>query len=249
MKIIVAVKRVLDYNVRVRVRTDESGVDIANARMSMNPFDETALEEAVRLKEAGIASEVIALSIGAASCRETLRTALAMGADRAILIQSDAEIQTLAAAKLLKALCEKEEPALVFAGKQAIDDDSSQVGQMLAALMDWPQAAFASKVRVEGDAVTVTREIDGGTETVELTLPALITADLRLNQPRYVTLQNIMKAKKKPLEVIDAEVFGVDLAPRLTTLKVVEAPRRAAGIKARDVAELVSRLKDSGAIA
>ncbi|MDR0439601.1 MAG: electron transfer flavoprotein subunit beta/FixA family protein [Candidatus Accumulibacter sp.] len=249
MKIIVAVKRVVDYNVKVRVKTDGSGVDIAHARMSMNPFDEIAVEEAVRLKEAGVASEVVAVSIGVAQCKDTLQTALAMGADRAILVGTDAEIQPLAVAKLLKALCEKEAPSLVFLGKQAIDDDANQVGQMLAALMDWPQAAFASHVSVGNGVATVAREIDGGIETVEVALPAVITADLRLNQPRYVTLPNIMKAKKKPFESVTPEALGVDVRPRLQVLKVAEPPARAAGIRVAGVAELVSRLKDSGVLA
>lgn len=249
MKIVVAVKRVVDYNVKVRVKTDGSGVDIAHARKSMNPFDEIALEEAVRLKESGVASEVVAVSIGVAECQETLRTALAMGADRAILVEADAEIQPLAVAKLLKALCEKEAPSIVFLGKQAIDDDSNQVGQMLAALMDWPQALFASRVAVEGNLATVAREIDGGIETVEVALPAVITADLRLNQPRYATLPNIMKAKKKPLDVVTPDDLGVDVRPRLQVLAFAEPPRRAAGIRVSGVAELVGRLKDSGALA
>jgi electron transfer flavoprotein beta subunit len=249
MKIIVAVKRVVDYNVKVHVKADGSGVDVANVKMSMNPFDEIAVEEAVRLKESGLASEVVAVSIGVAQCQDTLRTALAMGADRAILVQTGVEIQPLAVAKLLRALCEREMPLLVLAGKQAIDDDSNQTGQMLAALMDWPQASFASRVAVEGRAATVTREIDGGVETVEITLPAVITADLRLNQPRYATLPNIMKAKKKPLEIVTPEVLGVEVAPRLRILKVSEPPRRATGVGALDVADLVARLKDSGVFA
>jgi electron transfer flavoprotein beta subunit len=249
MKIVVAVKRVVDYNVKVRVKADGSGVDLAHARMSMNPFDEIAVEEAVRLKESGIAQEVIAVSIGVAPCQDTLRTALAMGADRAILVRSDAEIQPLAVAKLLKAVCEKEAPSIVFLGKQAIDDDSNQTGQMLAALLDWPQAAFASRVAVGDGAATVAREIDGGIETVEVALPAVITADLRLNQPRYVTLPNIMKAKKKPLEIVTPDDLGVDVRPHLQVLKVTEPPGRVAGTRVADVAELVARLKDSGALA
>jgi electron transfer flavoprotein beta subunit len=248
MKIIVAVKRVVDYNVKVHVKTDGSGVDIVNAKRSMNPFDEIAVEEAVRLKESGLASEVLAVSIGVAQCQDTLRTALAMGADRGILIQTDMEIQPLAVAKLLKALCDKEEPLIVFVGKQAIDDDSNQTGQMLAALMNWPQASFASKLVIEGNVATVTREIDGGVETVEMALPAVITADLRLNQPRYATLPNIMKAKKKPLEIVTPESLGVDVFPRLKTLRVTEPPKRATGIKVTDVADLVSKLKNSGVI-
>jgi electron transfer flavoprotein beta subunit len=249
MKIIVAVKRVVDYNVKVHVKTDGSGVDIANAKRSMNPFDEIALEEAVRLKESGLATEVIAVSIGVTQCQDTLRTALAMGADRGILVQTDVEVQPLAVAKLLKALCVKEEPLIVLVGKQAIDDDSNQTGQMLAALMNWPQAPFASKVVIEGNVARVSREIDGGIETVEIVLPAVITADLRLNQPRYATLPNIMKAKKKPLEVITPESLGVDISPRLKTLRVAEPPKRATGVKVADVAELVAKLKDSGVIA
>ncbi|MDR1935570.1 MAG: electron transfer flavoprotein subunit beta/FixA family protein [Candidatus Accumulibacter sp.] len=249
MKIIVAVKRVVDYNVKVRVKADESGVDVANVKMSMNPFDEIAVEEAVRLKESGLASEVIAVSIGVAACQDTLRTALAMGADRAVLVQTGVEIQPLAVAKLLKALCEKEEPSIVLVGKQAIDDDANQVGQMLAALMNWPQAAFASRVLVEGNVARVAREIDGGIETVEIRLPAVITADLRLNQPRYATLPNIMKAKKKPLEIVTPEVLGVDVAPRLKVLRVTEPPKRVTGVKVLDVADLVSKLKESGVVA
>jgi electron transfer flavoprotein beta subunit len=248
MKIIVAVKRVVDYNVKVHVKADGSGVDVAHARMSMNPFDEIALEEAVRLKESGVASEVIAVSIGVAACQDTLRTALAMGADRAILVQTDVEIQALAAAKSLKALCEKENPSIVFTGKQAIDDDSNQTGQMLAALLNWPQASCASRVAVDGPVATVTREIDGGAETVEITLPAVITADLRLNQPRYATLPNVMKARKKALEIVTPEILGVDVSPRLKTLRVAESPKRATGIKVSDVADLVARLKDLGAV-
>ncbi|MDR1709697.1 MAG: electron transfer flavoprotein subunit beta/FixA family protein [Candidatus Accumulibacter sp.] len=248
MKIIVAVKRVVDYNVKVHVKSDGSGVDVANAKMSMNPFDEIALEEAVRLKEAGIASEVVAVSVGGARCQDTLRTALALGADRAILVETDEEIQPLAVARALKALCEKESPGVVLLGKQAIDDDANQTGQMLAALLDWPQAAFASKVKIRDGAAEVTREIDGGLETVEIGLPAVITADLRLNEPRYATLPNIMKAKKKPLEVLPAAALGIDLAPRLKTLRVAEPPRRAAGIKVANVAELVAKLKETGVI-
>jgi electron transfer flavoprotein beta subunit len=251
MKIIAAVKRVVDYNVKVHVKTDGSGVDVANTKKSMNPFDEIALEEAVRLKESGLASEVIAISIGVAQCQDTLRTALAMGADRGILVQTDVEVEPLAVAKLLKSLCEKEQPLIVLVGKQAIDDDSNQTGQMLAALMNWPQATFASKVEIlgsEGNAARVSREIDGGIETVEIILPAVITADLRLNQPRYATLPNIMKAKKKPLEIVTPESLGVDISPRLKTLKVVEPPKRATGVKVADVADLVSKLKDSGVI-
>ena len=252
MKVLVPVKRAVDYNVKVRVKSDGSGVDVANAKMSMNPFDEIAIEEAVRLKEAGIASEVIAVSAGSAQCQETLRTALAIGADRAILIETTADLQPLAVAKLLKAVCERETPQLVICGKQAIDDDASQTGPMLAALMNWPQAAFASQVRVlEVDGVRlarVTREIDGGQETVEMKLPAVVTADLRLNEPRYATLPNIMKAKKKTLDVLTPENLGVDVAPRLVLLKVGEPAGRAAGVRVANVAELVSRLKNEAKV-
>ena len=249
MKIVVAVKRVVDYNVKVRIKADGTGVDIANAKMSMNPFDEIAVEEAVRLKEAGIATEVIAVSAGVASCQDTLRTALALGADRAILIQTDVELQPLAVAKLLKAVCEKEQPQIVLCGKQAIDDDANQTGQMLAALMAWPQATFASKLSVADGKATVIREIDGGHETVEIPLPAVVTADLRLNEPRYATLPNIMKAKKKPLDILTPDALSIDVTPRLRTLKVSEPPKRTAGIKVADVAELVARLKTTGVIA
>jgi electron transfer flavoprotein beta subunit len=250
MKIIVAVKRVVDYNVKVRVKSDGTGVDVANARKSMNPFDEIALEEAVRIKEAGSASEVVAVSIGAGECQDTLRTALAMGADRAILVQTGAEAQPLAVAKLLQALCARENPRIVLAGKQAIDDDSNQTGQMLAALMDWPQAVFASRVVLggDGDKAVVTREIDGGVETVEITLPAVITADLRLNTPRYATLPNIMKARKKPLEVLTPEALGVDIVPRLEILGFSEPPARSTGFRVKDVAELLAKLEESGVI-
>ena len=249
MKILVPVKRVVDYNVKVRVKSDGTGVDIANVKMSMNPFDEIAVEEAVRLKEAGIASEVIAVSAGVASCQDTLRTAMALGADRAILIETDAPLQPLAVAKLLKAVCDKEQPQLVLCGKQAIDDDANQTGQMLAALMNWPQATFASKLVVEGGRATVTREIDGGLETIEISLPALITTDLRLNEPRYATLPNIMKAKKKPLTIFTPQDLGVDVAPRLTTLSMAEPARRAAGVRVTDVGELIAKLKSAGVIA
>ncbi|MDR0379867.1 MAG: electron transfer flavoprotein subunit beta/FixA family protein [Candidatus Accumulibacter sp.] len=246
MKILVAVKRVVDHNVKIHVKTDGSGVDTTNVKMSMNPFDEIALEAAVQLKESGQAEEVVVVSIGGATCQETLRSALAVGADRAILIRNDTEgIQPLTAAKLLRALCERETPSIVLTGKQAIDDDANQTGQMLAALMGWPQATFASGVAVDGGTATVTREIDGGTETVEVTLPTVITADLRLNQPRYATLPNIMKARKKPIEVLTPEMLGVDIFPRLKTLKVSDSPRRAAGIRVADVAELVARLEDA----
>ncbi|WP_263772699.1 electron transfer flavoprotein subunit beta/FixA family protein [Propionivibrio soli] len=248
MKVLVPVKRVVDYNVKVRVKADGSGVDTANVKMSMNPFDEIAVEEAVRLKEAGVATEVIAVSVGVVNCQETLRTAMALGADRAILIQTDAELQPLAVAKLLKAICQKEQPQIVLCGKQAIDDDANQTGQMLAALMGWAQAAFASKVAVAGNKATVTREIDGGTETVEIALPAVVTADLRLNEPRYATLPNIMKAKKKSLDVVTPEALGVDITPRLRTLKVAEPPKRAAGIKVSSAAELVEKLKNEARV-
>src|SRR5574343_1015969 len=243
MKALVAVKRVVDYNVKVRVKSDNTGVDIANVKMSMNPFDEIAVEEAVRLKEAGIATEVIALSCGVAACQETLRNAMAIGADRGILVESDVELQPLAVAKLLKALVDKEQPGLVILGKQAIDDDCNQTGQMLAALADLPQATFASKVEVADGAATVTREVDGGLETLKLSLPAVVTTDLRLNEPRYVTLPNIMKAKKKPLEVVNPADLGVDVTPRIKTLKVSEPPKRGAGVKVADVATLVNKLK------
>jgi electron transfer flavoprotein beta subunit len=243
MKILVAVKRVVDYNVKVRVKSDGSGVDIANVKMSMNPFDEIAVEEAVRLKEKGGASEVIAVSCGVSQCQETLRTAMAIGADRAILVETTDELQPLAVAKLLKALVDKEQPGLVILGKQAIDDDCNQTGQMLAALAGLPQATFASKVEIAGDSVNVTREVDGGLETLKLRLPAVVTTDLRLNEPRYVTLPNIMKAKKKTLEVVKPADLGVDVTPRIKTLKVSEPPRRSAGIKVPDVATLVHKLK------
>ena len=248
MKILVPVKRVVDYNVKVRVKSDGTGVDIANVKMSMNPFDEIAVEEAVRLKEKGIASEVIAVSCGDAKCQETLRTAMAIGADRAILVQTDAELQPLAVAKLLKALVDKEAPGLIILGKQAIDDDANQTGQMLAALADLPQGTFANKVEVTGDTVSVVREIDGGLQTVELSLPAVITTDLRLNEPRYVTLPNIMKAKKKPMETVTPEDLGVEVAPRLKTLKVAEPPKRGAGIMVPDVATLVEKLKNEAKV-
>jgi electron transfer flavoprotein beta subunit len=244
MKILVPVKRVVDYNVKVRVKSDGTGVDIANVKMSMNPFDEIAVEEAVRLKEAGVATEVIAVSAGVTQSQETLRTALAIGADRAILIESNEEdLQPLAVAKLLKALVDKEQPSLIILGKQAIDDDSNQTGQMLAALANLPQATFASKVVVADGKATVSREVDGGAETLSLTLPAVVTTDLRLNEPRYVTLPNIMKAKKKPLETIKPEDLGVDVAPRLKTLKVAEPPKRSAGVMVPDVKTLVEKLK------
>ena len=248
MKILVPVKRVVDYNVKVRVKSDNTGVAIANVKMSMNPFDEIAVEEAVRLKEKGVVTEVVAISCGVAQCQETLRTALAIGADRAILVETDAELQPLAVAKLLKALIDKEQPQLVILGKQAIDDDANQTGQMLAALADLPQATFASKVELSADAVAVTREIDGGLETLQLTLPAIVTTDLRLNEPRYVTLPNIMKAKKKPLESVKPADLGVDVAPRLKTLKVSEPAKRGAGVKVPDVATLVNKLKNEAKV-
>jgi electron transfer flavoprotein beta subunit len=248
MKVLVPVKRVVDYNVKVRVKSDGTGVDIANVKMSMNPFDEIAVEEATRLKEKGAATEVVAVSCGVTACQETLRTAMAIGADRAILVESDAELQPLAVAKLLKALVDKEQPQLVVLGKQAIDDDCNQTGQMLAALLGWPQATFASKVEVADGAVTVTREVDGGLETLKLALPAVVTTDLRLNEPRYVTLPNIMKAKKKPLEVVKPADLGVDVTPRLATLKVAEPPKRGAGVKVPDVATLVAKLKNEAKV-
>ena len=248
MKILVSLKRVLDYNVKVRVSPDGLGVDLANVKMSMNPFDEIAVEEAVRLKEAGVATDVVAVSCGTSKCQETLRTALAIGADRAILIESDVELQPLAVAKLLKALVEKEQPQIVFCGKQAIDDDANQTGQMLAALMGWPQATFASKVVVKDNTATVTREVDGGLETLVLRLPAVITTDLRLNEPRYVTLPNIMKAKKKPLETIAPETLGVDVTPRLETLAVAEPSKRTAGIRVADVKQLIDKLKNEAKV-
>jgi electron transfer flavoprotein beta subunit len=248
MKVLVAVKRVVDYNVKVRVKSDGTGVDIANVKMSMNPFDEIAVEEAVRLKEKGVVSEVIAVSCGVTQCQETLRTAMAIGADRAILVETDAELQPLAVAKLLKALVDKEQPGLVILGKQAIDDDCNQTGQMLAALGDLPQATFASKVELAGDKVHVTREVDGGLETLSLSTPAVITTDLRLNEPRYVTLPNIMKAKKKQLDVLNPEALGVDVAPRIKTLKVAEPAKRGAGVKVADVAALVDKLKNEAKV-
>jgi electron transfer flavoprotein beta subunit len=248
MKVLVSVKRVVDFNVKVRVKSDGTGVETANVKMSMNPFDEIALEEAVRLKEAGVATEIIAVSCGVLACQETLRTALAIGADRAILVESGEELQPLAVAKLLQAICKKESPRLVILGKQAIDDDSNQTGQMLAALMGWPQATFASKVVLEKDQAKVTREVDGGLETVSIRLPAIVTTDLRLNEPRYVTLPNIMKAKKKPLETLKPETLGVDVSPRLTTLKVVEPPKRKAGVKLPDVKALVDRLRNEAKV-
>ena len=243
MKVLVAVKRVVDYNVKVRVKSDNTGVDIANVKMSMNPFDEIAVEEAVRLKEKGVVTEIIAVSCGVTQCSETLRTAMAIGADRAILVETAEELQPLAVAKLLKALVDKEQPGLVILGKQAIDDDCNQTGQMLAALGDMPQATFASKVEILDGKAVVSREVDGGMETLSISLPAVITTDLRLNEPRYVTLPNIMKAKKKQLDIFKPEDLGVDVSPRLKTLKVSEPPKRSAGIKVPDVATLVAKLK------
>ncbi len=248
MKVLVPVKRVVDYNVKVRVKSDGTGVDLANVKMSMNPFDEIAVEEAVRLKEKGAVSEVIAVSCGVTQCQETLRTAMAIGADRAILVECADELQPLAVAKLLKALVDKEQPGLVILGKQAIDDDCNQTGQMLAALAGLPQATFASKVEISADKARVTREVDGGLETLELALPAVVTTDLRLNEPRYVTLPNIMKAKKKPLEVIKPAELGVNVAPRIKTLKVAEPPKRGAGVKVPDVATLVAKLKNEAKV-
>ncbi|HCE28764.1 MAG: electron transporter RnfB [Burkholderiales bacterium RIFCSPLOWO2_12_67_14] len=248
MKILVPVKRVVDYNVKVRVKSDGSGVDIASVKMSMNPFDEIAVEEAVRLKEKGAATEIVTVSCGVSQCQETLRTAMAIGADRSILVESNEELQPLAVAKLLKALIDKEQPGLVILGKQAIDDDCNQTGQMLAALANLPQATFASKVEVAGDKAKVTREIDGGLETLEVSLPAVVTTDLRLNEPRYVTLPNIMKAKKKPLETITPADLGVDVAPRLKTLNVAEPAKRGSGIMVPDVAALVDKLKNEAKV-
>ncbi|MGB3742279.1 electron transfer flavoprotein subunit beta/FixA family protein [Castellaniella sp.] len=249
MKVLVPVKRVVDFNVKVRVKSDHTGVDIANVKMAMNPFDEIAMEEAVRLKEKGSAAEVIALSCGVTQCQETLRTALAIGADRGVLVHTDADLQPLAVAKLIAALVRREEPALVILGKQAIDDDANQTGQMLAAILDWPQATNANQVEVADGHVQVRREVDGGLETVRLTLPAVITVDLRLNEPRYVTLPNIMKAKKKPVATLSPEDLGVDVAPRLKTLQVTEPPARQAGITVPDVAALVDKLKNEAKVA
>jgi len=248
MKVLVPVKRVVDYNVKVRVKADGTGVETANVKMSMNPFDEIAVEEAVRLREAGAATEIIAISVGSAQCQETLRTALAIGADRAILVETAVEAQPLAVAKILKAIVAKEQPGLVIMGKQAIDDDSNQTGQMLAALLNWSQATFASKVKVGGNALEVTREVDGGLETISVNLPAVVTTDLRLNEPRYVTLPNIMKAKKKPFETLTPDALGVDVAPRLKTLKVQEPPKRSAGQIVKSVAELVQKLKNEAKV-
>ncbi len=248
MKILVPVKRVLDYNVKVRVKADGTGVDLSNVKMSMNPFDEIATEAAVRLKEAGTAGEVVAVSIGVAQAQDTLRTALAMGADRALLVQTDQDLEPLAVAKLLKAIVEEEQPGLVILGKQAIDGDNNAVGQMLAALLDWPQATFASQVEVSADKAVVTREVDGGLQTIEVALPAIITVDLRLIEPRYASLPNIMKARKKPLDTREAASYGVDIAPRLSVLKVAEPARRAAGIKVDSAGDLVMRLKNEAGV-
>ena len=248
MKVLVAVKRVVDPNVKVRVKADGTGVETANVKMAMNPFCEIGVEQAVRMKEAGTVSEIVAVSIGVAQCQETLRTALAMGADRGILVEVATEVQPLAVAKALKAIVDKEKPGLVIVGKQAIDDDCNQTGQMLAALLDWPQAAFISKIEIAGERAAITREVDGGLENMAIRLPAVVTTDLRLNEPRYVTLPNIMKAKKKPLENIKPEALGVDVAPRLTTLKVEEPAKRGAGVKLADVAELVNKLKNEAKV-
>ena len=248
MKVLVAVKRVVDYNVKVRVKAYKTGVELANVKMSMNPFDEIAVEEAVRLKEGGKATEIIAVSMGPQAAQETIRTALAMGADRGILVQTDAELQPLAVAKLLKAIVAKENPDLVILGKQAIDDDSNQTGQMLAALLGWSLGTFASKVVVESGALSVTREVDGGLETLSIKTPAVVTTDLRLNEPRYASLPNIMKAKKKPIETLTPDALGVDIAPRLTTLKVEEPPKRQGGVKVADVAALVDKLRNEAKV-
>ncbi len=248
MKVLVSVKRVVDFNVKVRVKADGSGVETANVKMSMNPFDEIAVEEAVRLKEKGAASEIIVVSCGVQACQETLRTALAIGADRAILVETDVELQPLAVAKILKSICAKQNPQLVIMGKQAIDDDSNQTGQMLAALLGWPQATFASKVQLKDGKAEVTREVDGGLETISLKLPAVVTTDLRLNEPRYVTLPNIMKAKKKTLEVLKPDALGVDVSPRLTTLKVVEPAKRKAGVKVADAKALLEKLRNDAKV-
>ena len=248
MKVLVPIKRVVDYNVKVRVRSDGSGVETANVKMSMNPFDEIAVEEAMRLKEAGLASEVVVVSCGVSACQETLRTGLAIGADRALLVESEVELQPLAVAKLLQAVCVRETPGLVIMGKQAIDDDSNQTGQMLAGLLGWPQATFASKLKLADGRAQVTREVDGGLETVSIRLPAVVTTDLRLNEPRYVTLPNIMKAKKKTLDVLKPAELGVDVSPRLKTLKVEEPPVRKAGIKVADVQALIDKLKNEAKV-
>src|SRR5687767_12665179 len=248
MKVLVSVKRVVDFNVKVRVKADGTGVETANVKMSMNPFDEIAVEEAVRLKEAGVVTEIVVVSCGPTACQETLRTALALGADRAILVETDAELQPLAVAKLLKAVCAKESPRLVILGKQAIDDDCNQTGQMLAALLGWAQATFASKVKVENGKAQVTREVDGGLETLSIGLPAIVTTDLRLNEPRYVTLPNIMKAKKKTLEILKPDALGVDVTPRLAVLKVVEPSKRKAGVKVADARALIEKLRNDAKV-
>ena len=248
MKVLVAVKRVVDYNVKVRVKPDGSGVDTANVKMSMNPFDEIAVEEAVRMKEKGLVTEIVAVSCGVTGSQETLRTALALGADRAILVETDVELQPLAVAKLLRAVVDKEQPKVVLLGKQAIDDDANQTGQMLAALLGWPQACFASKVEIAGERATIKREVDGGLETIETSLPVVVTTDLRLNEPRYATLPNIMKAKKKPMETTNPATLGVDVTPRLATLKVVEPPKRKGGGRVADVAELVAKLRNEAKV-
>ena len=248
MKVLVAVKRVIDYNVKIRVKSDQTGVETANVKMSMNPFDEIAVEEAVRLKEAGTAEEVVAVSMGTQQCQETIRTALAMGADRGILVQSDDELQPLAVAKLLKTLVDKENPDLVIVGKQAIDDDSNQTGQMLAALLEWAQGTFASELKFSNGKLNITREIDGGLQTLSLAMPVVVTTDLRLNEPRYASLPNIMKAKKKPIDTVTPDELGVDAAPRLTTLKVTEPPARQAGVIVESVAELVDKLKNEAKV-
>ena len=248
MKILVSVKRVVDFNVKVRVKADGSGVETANVKMSMNPFDEIAVEEAVRLKEAGAATEIVVVSCGVQACQETLRTALALGADRAILVETDVDLQPLAVAKLLKSIVQREKPGLVILGKQAIDDDSNQTGQMLAALLGWPQATFASKIKTGNEKLEVTREVDGGLETISIKLPAVVTTDLRLNEPRYVTLPNIMKAKKKTLETLKPDALGVDVSPRLATLKVVEPSKRKAGVKVADAKALVDKLRNEAKV-
>jgi electron transfer flavoprotein beta subunit len=248
VKVLVPIKRVVDYNVKVRVKADATGVELAGVKMSMNPFDEIAVEEAVRLKEAGTVTEVIVVTCGTTACQETLRAGLAIGADRAILVETDVELQPLAVAKLLKAIADKEQPQLIICGKQAIDDDANQTGQMTAALLDWPQATFASKVTIAGDKATVMREVDGGMETIEMTLPALVSTDLRLNEPRYATLPNIMKAKKKPLDIFKPDALGVDVTPRLKTLKVSEPPKRKGGVMVPDVAALVDKLKNEAKV-
>ena len=248
MKVLVPVKRVIDFNVKVRVKPDQSGVDLANVKMSMNPFDEIAVEEAVRLKERGIATEIVAVSIGPAQAQDTIRTALAMGADRGLLVQTEQDLEPLAVAKLLKAVADEERPGLVLMGKQAIDGDNNATGQMLAALADWPQATFASKLEVAGDKARVTREVDGGLQTLEVDLPAVVTADLRLNEPRYASLPNIMKAKKKVIEVKPAADFGVDIAPRLSVVKVAEPPKRGGGVKVENASDLVMKLKNEAGV-